>query len=188
MPNAITTIYIFGYGSLIHPGSANTTLGRHTVPTPFPTATLTGYARCWSYATDRPADGAAKGDPARGVALNIEPDTGAHCNGVLIAVTAEELARLDERETYYDRVRVTLQTLPDDPRLIRPADIEIFTYVGRPKKRVLPTGAFIPTRYDAVVREGASLYGEAFAARFAQTTRPHDLPILDAFYPNDPAR
>lgn len=186
MPNAITTTYIFGYGSLIHPGSANVTLGRSTPPVTFPTATLAGYARLWDYATGMTRDGAAKDDPARGVALNVAPDAPSECNGALIAVSESELHRLDLRESGYDRVDVSAGITFDGT--LPAGRWAVYTYVGRPEKRVLPPGAFIPTRYDAVVREGAALYGEAFATRFAQTTRPHALPILDAFYPNDPAR
>lgn len=187
MPDAAPATYIFGYGSLMHPASANTTLGRSATPALFPTATLTGYARCWSYATSMRLNGASESDPARGVALNVVPDIRAHCNGVLIKVTPEELARLDARETCYDRVGVTFQTLPDNPDLAA-AEADVYTYVGRPEKRILPPGAFIPSRYDAVVREGAALYGPAFAEAFDQTTRPHSLPIRDAVYPNDPKR
>jgi cation transport regulator ChaC len=178
--------YIFGYGSLLHPGSANVTLGRNAAPEPFPTAVLAGYARVWDYVTGRRRDGAAKDDPARAVALNVTPDPAAVCNGVLIAVSADELQRLDLRESGYDRIdvtsRITFDAAPPE------TGWSAYTYVGRAEKRVLPAGAFIPTRYDAVVREGAALYGPSFAARFAQTTRPHALPICDAFYPNDPAR
>ncbi|XAM00848.1 gamma-glutamylcyclotransferase [Phycisphaeraceae bacterium D3-23] len=187
MTDGHTSIYIFGYGSLIHPGSANTTLGRSATPALFPTATLTYYARCWSYATSMRRSGAAEDDPARGVALNIVPDIQAHCNGVLIEVTPEELARLDDRETYYDRVDVSYQTLPDDLDQAAEA-ITVYTYVGQREKRRLPPGAFISTRYDAVVREGAALYGEDFAQAFVQTTRPHTLPIREAVYPNDPVK
>lgn len=177
-------MYIFGYGSLLHPGSANVTLGRTATPQSFPTAVLAGYARVWDYVTGMRRDGAAGDDPARGVALNVTPDPAAVCNGVLIAVSAEELRRLDLRESGYDRVEVsssiTFDTEPPG------TGWSAYTYVGRAEKRVLPAGAFIPTRYDAVVREGAALYGPSFAACFARTTRPHALPIRDAVYPNDP--
>jgi len=185
MPDTQLRHVVFGYGSLINPASANRTLQRPTDPAPFPTAELTGYARQWDYTTRLHATDAPPGCEARGVALNVAPEAAAFCNGVLILVEPDELARLDLREAGYNRVDVTAQTRADGP-LPWPEPFTVWTYVARPERRVLPPGAFIPRHYLDIVREGLAQHGQAYADRFDQTTLPSPLPLGDAVYPNAP--
>lgn len=190
MPDPVPQHVVFGYGSLINPASANRTLGRPHVPGPFPVAELRGYVRCWDAVIHTRRLEADDHDPARAVSLNItDQDAGPEpfCNGVLIAVTADELARFDEREVHYNRIEITGQvraTAGD----IDLTQARVWTYVAKPEYRILPPGAFIAERYQQVVDEAVSAYGEAFSATFAKTTRPTDLPRRQAIYDNDPNR
>ncbi|MDQ3759804.1 MAG: gamma-glutamylcyclotransferase [Actinomycetota bacterium] len=105
---------VFGYGSLVSRASIAQTLG-HEAPAPIP-ARLAGWRRRWSIFRRNTAHEKvferADGEPFEHVVgLNLEraPDApeADWPNGAVIALTEEELGRLDLREVRYDRVDVT---------------------------------------------------------------------------------
>ncbi len=106
--------------------------------------------------------------------LDIEPDQGAHLNGV--AFPAPDLAYLDRRERSYHRRDVT--DLVD-------ADVggRVYAFVGRPEARErLAAGraantAVVARHYLEHVRQGFARHG-ALAA-FEATTEPLDRPLRD---------
>ncbi len=87
-----STTYIFGYGSLMNPHSLARTLPtkRHAHE-----ALLDGYKR------------KVNAPVGNYVYMNIVESSGSQIEGVLIAVSSDELALLEEREVGYEKVDVT---------------------------------------------------------------------------------
>jgi hypothetical protein len=97
-------VYLFGYGSLIDEKSRESTWP--SAMEAFP-AVVNGVERGWF---DRP-----RGEGPATTFLGAVKSKGSLCNGVLFAVTEEELASYDDRETGYERERI-------DPRDVRTLD------------------------------------------------------------------
>ncbi|MDQ1652917.1 MAG: ChaC-like protein, partial [Cryptosporangiaceae bacterium] len=95
---------VFAYGSLVEPRSAALTLGGE--PPAATRATLSGWRRGFTQARDNracektfalDADGSLPGF-VLGLNVHRTGDPADRVNGVLLRLTAAELARLDERE------------------------------------------------------------------------------------------
>lgn len=103
--------WVFGYGSLVAPGSMAATIGRTASAADRRPAHLSGFGRRWNYGSlhlrgDWTHDGVEVRDGlviSLGIALAPEE----RCNGVVVRVTDEELELLDLRERDYERTDVT---------------------------------------------------------------------------------
>lgn len=124
-------IWIFGYGSLVSPTSMAGTIGRPVALGDVAVAHLDGYGRRWNYGSmhlrgDWNIDGTAI---VQGlvVSLGLTAAADESCNGVIVRVTADELAQLDWRERDYERTDVTehIRVENDEPRG------PVMTYVPR---------------------------------------------------------
>jgi hypothetical protein len=176
--------YVFGYGSLLDPGSMATTLsGEHAVLSGPTAATLRGYRRAWNVAVPsgpgerRPlVDGA--GTPYRGhvVSLGLEPADAA-CRGAVYGVTAAGLVRLDARELRYDRIEVTAD-------VDGPGDAPVWTYRPQPEvvrryARLRAAGQIVVTReYLRLVEDGMTGLGADALAAYRAEPLP-DCPVVD---------
>ena len=91
--------WVFGYGSLVSPTSMASTIGRTVANDDVAVAHLDGYGRRWNYGSmhlrgDWHIDGA---QIVQGlvVSLGLTAADDESCNGVIVRVTADELAQLD---------------------------------------------------------------------------------------------
>ena len=176
--------WVFGYGSLVSPTSMAATIGRPVAAADTAIAHLDGYGRRWNYGSlhlrgDWHIDGTTV---RRGlvVSLGLVPSDAETCNGVIVRVTADELAMLDWRERDYERTDVGDLIRRDDGE----ATDAVWTYVPR---------ASAVERYEqardqgraAVRRSYWELVDDAFAdlgadhrRRYAATPAP-DVPVVD---------
>jgi cation transport regulator ChaC len=118
-------MFVFGYGSL----------SAEALATDAPqVATLAGFVRVWNVAMDNSADlpgykyyvdAVTQRRPAAHVTfLNLTPQSGIACVGLLLPVDAEQLGRLDARERNYTRHEVTAQIR--GPEVSGP----VYAYIG----------------------------------------------------------
>ena len=110
--NEHAATWVFGYGSLVSPESISWTIDRRPEfgIDVFP-ARLDGYGRRWNYGSivlrgDWTHQG-ARIEEGVVISLGVVADEAEQCNGVVFAVTDDELAALDWRERDYRRVDVT---------------------------------------------------------------------------------
>jgi cation transport regulator ChaC len=184
-----TCTWVFGYGSLVSPSSLGGTLGRAPHRgVDFLAAECAGWERRWNYGYPL--------DPARYtgseidrvdtvVALGVVPAPGASVNGIVARVSADELARLDDRERHYDRVDVTDSvTVLDEVGLI-PAVDRIVTYVPTelPLTRYREARdrgrAGIEIRYWNLVDGAFEALAPGHGDRYRATTPAPDVPVVD---------
>ena len=108
-----------------------TTIGRAVAPTDVAVAHLDGYGRRWNYGSlhlrgDWHHDGAEVTEGLV-VSLGLVASDAESCNGVIVRVTADELAMLDWRERDYERTDVSdMIRLDGDP-----IGEQVMTYVPR---------------------------------------------------------
>jgi dephospho-CoA kinase len=182
--------WVFGYGSLVSPTSLATTIGRTVAADDVIVAHLDGYGRRWNYGSmhlrgDWHHDGV---DVTQGLVVSlglVAADTET-CNGVIVRVTADELAQLDWRERDYQRTDVTdLIRLDHDHHHPehRPID-RVATYVPRPSAveryeaaRDRAQAAIRLSYWDLVNAAFGDLGGDHLA-RYAATPSP-DVPVVD---------
>ena len=119
---------VFGYGSLLDPKSIGTTLERSMSHEEIVPASLSDYVRRWNVASDQSTVSRGYVDRlgerwlGHIVFLGIEPMRASVVPGGLVAVSDEELSRLDRRERNYDRIAVEVQ-------LADCAGVEAWTYL-----------------------------------------------------------
>lgn len=178
--------WIFGYGSLVSPASVARTIGR-TIDDPSDrvVAHLRGFGRRWNYGSlNLRGDWTHDGTPVTNgvvISLGLAEAREEMCNGVIVRVTAEELAALDWRERDYERTDVT-----DRIDLDRPADVDlpVVTYVPRTSaieryQAARDAGrAAVRASYWQLVHEAFDELGGDHLERFG-TTPPPDVPIAD---------
>jgi dephospho-CoA kinase len=183
-------VWIFGYGSLVGPESMARTIGRVAVhKVDFFQADLAGYGRRWNYGVMHFAgqwkreDGVDIVDGTI-VALGVVESADETVNGVVAAVTGDELGNLDRRERYYDRVDVTdlITVLDDDGGTV---DGVVYTYVPRLASIV----AYETARDNGTAGIRRSYWDQvdaAFAAfsteqveRYRASTPDPDIPVVD---------
>lgn len=174
--------YVFGYGSLARGG-----IGGSPAPGRRP-CRLNGYRRAWTVAMDNgltlpgykyyvdPRDGSR---PALFVTfLNLSPAEGHAVNGTAFAVTAAEIALLDDRERNYERIEVT-------GMLSEPIGGRVWSYIGtRAARERFEEGrrlgrAAVSTRYIEDVRSSFRSAGDAALREFDASTDPPACPIAD---------
>src|SRR5262245_14859856 len=144
---------MFGYGSLLLRSSMERTLGRHYDGTPA-VVTLRGWRRTWDsiYPNQQFYFEPSAGErcyPAHIIYLNIRRDPAATVNGLVYAVTDDDLRGFDKREAVYDRVRIDDDILGDAV-----SGGPVYAYVGKPEfilnGRVPVTEAAIRRSYIAI--------------------------------------
>lgn len=169
LPNQPTD-FIFGYGSLINTKSRNSTA---TAPIPaIPVRVLPsfGFIRCWN-------DRSATEFTALGLRKAKDGESTATINGVLYAVSSEDLPKFDAREKGYVRLEIPGSMIESVSWQRLPEAGKIWVYV--PQKENSAPGENLPTpdanypilqSYVDVVVEGALEYGEDFAKETLETT------------------
>lgn len=184
--------WVFGYGSLVSPTSMARTIGRVAGADEIAVAQLDGYGRRWNYgaisvrgqwthAGQVVTDGVM-------VALGVERSDGERCNGVVVRVSDDELARLDLRERSYDRTDVsdliTIEPPVAGTATARPAGARIVTYVPRPEAIAhYRTGrdqrrAAIRQDYWDLVDEAFARLGPQHLDQYRSTPAP-DVPVVE---------
>jgi len=184
--------WIFGYGSLVSPASMATTIGRTVAAEDVAIAHLDGYGRRWNYGSmhlrgDWHHDGV---DVTEGLVVSlglVAADTET-CNGVIVCVTADELAQLDWRERDYQRTDVTelirLDDVQRDHRHVLQRVERVMTYVPRPSaieryEAARDRGqAGIRLSYRDLVSAAFGDLGGDHLARY-DATPPPDVPAVD---------
>ncbi len=176
--------WVFGYGSLVSPTSMATTIGRTVVTDDVAVAHLDGYGRRWNYGSmhlrgDWHIDGT---HIVQGlvVSLGLTAADDESCNGVIVRVTADELAQLDWRERDYERTDVTEQIRLEhgDPRG------RVMTYVPRSSaieryESARDAGrAGIRQSYWELVAAAFQDLGGDHHERYTATPSP-DVPVVD---------
>ena len=178
--------WVFGYGSLVSRESIALTIGRDVDHRDgFAAARLQGFGRRWNYGSRR-RRGAWDGPhgPVESgvvVCLGIVAAATEQCNGAVVRVDDDELARLDVRESDYDRVDVSEAIIVDDPSVAG----RIVTYVPRPSavERYLTAHsagrAAIERRYHGLVEAAFGELGQVHLDEYRSTTPEPDVPVLD---------
>lgn len=119
---------VFGYGSLLDPDSIGRTLERSLSHEEIVPASLADYVRRWNVASDQSKvsrgylDSSGERWLGHIVFLGIERMPGSVVPGGLVAVSDEELGRLDRRERNYDRITV-------EAHLAHGSTVETWTYL-----------------------------------------------------------
>lgn len=173
--------YVFGYGSLVSPDDVFRTLGRR-VELIYPVQ-LNGWIRDWSVVINSTLSPRGTGMEINGAAssyiavLNVRRpavhERPTHPNGVLFAVTDEDLRKLDARETHYERLDVTADVVNESTGIV-------YTYSGLPDcLHLKPTDGqvVIPGLYQELVAGGFAALGPDMHETYLQTTHRSDLPV-----------
>ncbi len=170
--------YIFGYGSLLNPSSAARTMQRQLHESELRLVMLDGYRRTWGYVTDTHFVGDPDGTTTPTVFLDVAEDAATGCNGLLLALSADELDRMDRRERGYRRVEVTgnLRESIDGRAWIYMAD-QGFQPADRPGQQLI-----IATRYVGIVEEALQLWGAQARSVYEDSTDPVAFPLRDGEY------
>ncbi len=182
-----TDTWIFGYGSLVSPASMATTIGRDVAAGDVAVAELRGYGRRWNYGSlhmrgDWHHDGVSV-TQGTVVALGLVVADSETCNGVIVRVTADEVAQLDWRERDYDRTDVTERIRVDDGTHAGQAG-RVMTYVPRAsaieryeEARDRRQAGIRRSYRDLVIAAFGGL-GPDHLARYETTPAP-DVPVVD---------
>jgi len=180
----VSDTWVFGYGSLVSPASMASTIGRHVSAPDLAAAVLDGYGRRWNYGSmhlrgDWNHDGV---DVVQGlvVSLGLVAADGETCNGVIVRVSAEELAQLDWRERDYERTDVTDRIRVDESAGVFP----VVTYVPRPSaieryETARDTRrAAIRQSYWTLVADAFDTLGADHSTMYSTTPTP-DVPVVE---------
>lgn len=166
---------IFGYGSLLLPGSMESTLGKAYDKPRYP-CKLKGWRRSWNvYMPNRSFyEPTAHGEftPLNIIYLNVTPSPHETVNGVLYLVDAEELEAFDRREWVYSRRPIKQELVG-----INVQGGQAFVYIGKPEWLLDPDNtareqAAIRRSYLHMVEEGLNTLGPAFRASYERSTDP----------------
>ncbi len=173
--------YVFGYGSLVSAKDIERTLGHP--PEELLPATLSGWIRDWSIVLDntittRRYELSNHQIPQYVAVLNIRKplanENPTNPNGVLFAVSDEDIAKMDERESHYLRQNITDQ-------IAEKIDGQIFAYVGMEEFLInqnLLQQAIVPQSYRLVVENGFASFSDQDLKQFRATTIPALVPEL----------
>lgn len=149
--------YIFGYGSLICADSRS----RTGVSSQAYAVDVSGIARRWSVPV--PDYGAT--------ALGAHQNAQARCNGVVFAVDDDNLARFDQRERGYDRLRIDWSQVENLGDIPLPTHRPLWAYVGTRQDDPIPERPILQTYLD-VILNGCLAISPDFAERFIASTTP----------------
>lgn len=162
---------LFGYGSLLNLASLERTLGRRYDRKRY-ACRLQGWRRAWDslcpnerFYFEKP--GGERCYPRNILYLNVRPSPAA-VNGVLYVISEQDLPGFDEREAFYDRVKITGSLLDIDVR-----GGEAYVYVGREPhlmNQPMPAEhAAIRASYIAIVENGLQELGPEFRAEYERS-------------------
>jgi len=180
---------VFGYGSLISRASLESTLrGRYARP--LFECEVDGWRRTWDVAMPNAAfyadTPAGRLVPASILYLNVtRAGAAAAVNGVLIALSPDQLEAMDRREWIYDRVDVT-----GEVRGVRVTGGPAFAYVAKPEYVLRDVArqedAAVRASYLAIIETGLAELGPACRAAYERSTEPvpAHLVIADRFDPD----
>lgn len=135
------SVFVFGYGSLMHPKDARRTV----TPSTEKPVVLQGYRRVW---TDN-WDGFTF--------LNVEECEDCACNGILIEMSQDQLESLDQRENTYNRIVKKIDGK------------EVWVYISKYPNKSTKDSPVLQSYVD-VFLSGALLLGEDFFDRCVQST------------------
>jgi hypothetical protein len=155
---------VFVYDALAHPNDLLDLLNHWPADGDVRTGRLRGFARSWRVATGT----APPGQPH--LLLTVLPDRRAATDGLLVRVSPEQLAVLDERHADFDRVRVTPDVELAGPPAGHPPDVA-WAYVAK---------ATAVTRADAAIAAGTARIPRQYLDRLREGLAAHD-GLLPAF-------
>ena len=183
--------WVFGYGSLVSPASMAATIGRTVAADDVAVAHLDGYGRRWNYGSlhlrGNWHHGGATVTQGLVVSLGLVVADTETCNGVIVRVTAGELAQLDWRERDYERTDVTDRIRLDDGVRSVHRDVgagRVTTYVPRPSaveryEEARDHGrAGIRQPYWELVSVAFGELGDDHLDQYESTPSP-DVPVVD---------
>ena len=182
----MSSLGLFGYGSLVLRESAEMTLGRPVGE--MRPALLRGWRRRFSQARDNltcektfECDGGRRPEWILGLNLEEEEDEAGPVNGVVIELTEAELDRLDVREIRYDRVEVT-DLIEGGAMFEGDLPNRIVTYTAKDFhfKPEPPPDAVILANYARAVESGFVALGDGELERYRATTGPHPVELVEA--------
>lgn len=176
----MSSLGVFGYGSLVSSESAAMTLGRPVALSP---ARLGGWKRRFSQARDNRTcektfeleDGTC---PEWVLGLNVEPgeDDAGPVNGAVIEVSEAELERLAIREIRYDPVDVSGEIEgPDLPGRVITFSAKAGHFAPEP-----PNGAVILATYARAVEEAFDGLGPGELEAYLATTGAYPVTRVEA--------
>jgi cation transport regulator ChaC len=165
--------FVFGYGSLMNPLSAEKTLRRRLYREDFQCATLHDYVRSWTAPGCICLQDNGWLRPCDALFLDLSHSPGSSCNGVVVEVSAQELQALDIREQGYERCVVELE-------FENGGCLEGFTYV-MPECTKQHDGV-IAAKYKQMIDEALLAFSADFAAQFWQSTRPSPAALVEGEY------
>jgi cation transport regulator ChaC len=191
-----TGAFVFGYGSLVDPASASSTLGHDIAADRFRIAGLAGWRRDWNVGSDRTSHPErtfvrADGSEFTGVTavLGLTPARAEICTGAVLPVTTDDLARLDMRERNYDRVDVTGRVAWAGA----PTSRVVFAYVPRPTatarlRAAVAGGREITVRAGYVRLVEAAFTALGLLAQYRRSTPAVPFPVEDLAIRIEPRR
>lgn len=160
---------VVGYGTLLSRASVARTVGEGVEERPFLPVVVPGFKRLFNLRPEHYEPSfRLSPDPVEVAAANVQPCPGASFNGLAFRVAPQELPALDERERYYQRVRVPLHDFPEGETLG-----EAFVYsAGKDSPWVEGEGSDLLPRWKDLLlaRSGAFQVSEAFGKAFDETT------------------
>ena len=172
------TSYLFGYGSLMNAVSAGRLLGRRLSPAELVPAWLDGYVRTWSLKERVFSERLQRTVTA--AFLDVAPDAGTACNGVLLEVSDTQMERARKREKNYDAVDVTSRIRGAGGGIAG----TVITFVARPEFRTHgeEDDVWVLRRYVEMIDRACVALGDDFRRAFAASTRSHAYAVLDGRY------
>jgi cation transport regulator ChaC len=180
------SVFVFAYGSLVHPDQLRALAAEHGLAGEARLAILEGYRRAWDVAMDNRLDlpgykfyrDAQTGErpPLRVTFLNIEPASGAWVNGVVLPVSPRVLDALDRRERNYRRVDVTAHL-----ELSLPGTVWAYSAreeaLARYRRGLEADTAVIARAYLETVEEGFRRWGAQAYRTYLASTPPPPVPL-----------
>jgi len=167
--------YIFAYGSLLNRTSAENALKRTLKPEEMRIAKLPGFTRVWRAKELLWFDSLAA--QKTGIFLDIEPRANSYLNGLMIAISEQELAQIKLREKNYDCIDISghFKLMTDD---------HVHTFISRDENRVKSEEAdvYIPAEYIKLVESGCLSLGSDFYREYLATTENSLLPEMTGTY------
>jgi len=161
--------HLVGYGTLLSRESTAKTVGPSTSAKPFEPVVVTGFRRLFNLRPDHYHPSFHLIDePLEVTAMNVMPWEGSWFNGLAFPVSPDELAALDTRERYYERVRVPILAFPGREPM---GDAWVYSASPGAPAVLSPESGLRPQWEDLVMaRAGAYAKGEEFGNMFDETT------------------
>ncbi len=167
--------FLFGYGSIINPHSAEKTLGRPLEKNELKMICLKNYERVWNLVDQVIIENNSK--PTNAVFLNIQEKNNSKINGVIVPIELTEIERFDSRERNYNRVDVTDQIIPEISNGV------VYTYIGKSNSLAKNFGdTAILSKYQKIVDEGVQNWGDVFKTEYVNSTQKHTFETIDGDY------